>query len=133
MKLNQVFMTEHKTVFISYRRTNIYIARAVYQDLRANDFDVFLDFQSIDSGDFSQVILHQIAARAHFVLILTPSALERCANAYDMVRLEIEHAIDLKRNIVPLIFEGFDYKLAEPYLASPQLKTLPQYNGLRVY
>src|SRR5215813_526683 len=113
MRLNQVFMTEHKTVFISYRRTNIYIARAVYQDLRANGYDVFLAFQSIDSGDFSQVILNQIAARAHFVLILTPSALERCVNSDDMLRLEIEHAIDLKRNFVPLIFEGFDYKLVD--------------------
>jgi tetratricopeptide (TPR) repeat protein len=125
-------MAEHKTVFISYRRTNIYIARAVYQDLRANGYDVFLDYQSIDSGDFSQVILNQIAARAHFVLILTPSALERCVNSDDMVRQEIEHAIALKRNVVPLIFEGFDYKVTEPYLASESLKRLPKYNGLHV-
>jgi tetratricopeptide (TPR) repeat protein len=125
-------MTEHKSVFISYRRTNIYIARAVYQDLRANGYDVFLDYQSIDSGDFSQVILNQIAARAHFVLILTPSALERCVNSDDMMRLEIEYAIDQKRNFVPLTFEGFDYKLVTPYLVTDKLKLLPKYNGLPV-
>lgn len=126
-------MVEHKTVFISYRRTNIYIARAVYQDLRANGFDVFLDYQSIDSGDFTRVILNQIAARAHFVLLLTPSALERCVNSDDMLRMEIEHAVDLKRNFVPLIFEGFDFKFVEPYLASEKLKRLSKYNGLRVH
>jgi tetratricopeptide (TPR) repeat protein len=126
-------MTEHNTVFISYRRTNMYMARAVYQDLRANGYDVFLDNQSIDSGDFTQVILNQIAARAHFVLILTPSALERCVNSDDMLRLEIEHAIELKRNFVPLMFEGFNYEAAEPYLVSDKLKLLTKYNGMNVH
>ena len=43
-----------KTVFISYRRTNIYNALAVYQDLTKHGYDVFFDFESIDSGDFEQ-------------------------------------------------------------------------------
>ena len=67
-------MQVQKTVFISYRRTNIYMARAVYANLRANGYDAFLDYQSLESGDFSQSLLNQIAARAHFVVILTPSA-----------------------------------------------------------
>ena len=41
-----------KTVFISYRRTNFYTALAVYQDLTAYGYDVFFDYQSIDSGNF---------------------------------------------------------------------------------
>ena len=46
-----------KTVFISYRRTNFYIALAVYQDLTSHGYDVFFDYQNIDSGDFEKVIL----------------------------------------------------------------------------
>ncbi|MBN1563236.1 MAG: toll/interleukin-1 receptor domain-containing protein, partial [Anaerolineae bacterium] len=71
-------MRVEKTVFISYRRTNMYHAQAVYLALKNAGFDAFIDYQSIDSGAFDQVILNQIAARAHFVVILTPSALERC-------------------------------------------------------
>jgi tetratricopeptide (TPR) repeat protein len=125
-------MDEHKTVFISYRRTNIYIARSIYLDLRANGYDAFLDYEGLDSGDWKRVILNQIEARAHFVLLLTPTALERCVNSDDMLRLEIEHAIDTRRNIVPLIFQGFDYKLAEPYLVSDKLKLLPKFNGMNM-
>lgn len=124
-------MQVQKTVFISYRRTNIYMARAVQSFLKLHGFDVFLDFESIDSGDFGQIILNQIAARAHFLIILTPSALERCLDPNDWLRKEIEHAVDLKRNIVPLLFEGFDFRMAVPYL-SPKMQLLPNYNGLTV-
>jgi tetratricopeptide (TPR) repeat protein len=124
-------MQIEKTVFISYRRTNIYTAIAVYQNLKANGYDVFLDFESIDSGAFSQVILNQIAARAHFIVILTPSALERCSQPGDWLRKEIEHALELKRNIVPLTFEGFNYKDVQKYLTG-KLSQLLEYNALTV-
>src|SRR5262245_21151915 len=48
-----------------------------------------------------------LRARILFVL-LTPSALERCSDPSDWLRREIETALDNKRNIVPLILEGFD-------------------------
>lgn len=125
-------MQVQKTVFISYRRTNMYMARAVYQDLRTRGYDAFLDYQSLDSGDFSQSLLSQIAARAHFVVILTPSALERCTSTDDWLRKEIEYAIEQKRNVVPLLFEGFKFEDVGHYLVSDWLKMLPNYNGLRI-
>ncbi len=86
---------EHKTVFISYRRNVAsFIARAIFLELRANGYDVFMDVESIDSGAFDTIILRQIEARAHFVLILTPGTLERCAEPGDWLRREIEHAMD---------------------------------------
>lgn len=122
-----------KTVFISYRRTNIYTALAVYQALSHRGYDCFLDYQNIDSGAFDQIILNQIKARAHFILILTPSALERCAEPSDWLRREIETAIDHKRNIVPLMFEGFDYgdESIKRHLTG-KLSVLSTYNALRV-
>lgn len=125
-------MQIQKTVFISYRRTNIFTARAVYQHLMTHGYDVFLDYENVDSGAFDQIILNQIAARAHFILILTPSALERCPEPGDWLRREIEHAIELKRNIVPLMFENFDFGQVDKYLVSPNLQLLKQYNGLLV-
>jgi len=67
-----------KTVFISYRRTDVYTALAVYQSLTSKGYDVFFDYTSIPSGDFEQIIVSNIRARAHFLLILTPTALDRC-------------------------------------------------------
>jgi hypothetical protein len=98
-----------KTVFICYRRTNVSWALAIYKDLTSRGYDVFFDFQGINSGDFEQVIQGNIKARAHFLVLLTPSALERCAEPGDWLRREIETALETQRNIVPLILEGFDF------------------------
>lgn len=121
------------TVFISYRRTNIPWALAIFQDLTQHGYDAFFDFQGIASGDFEQVILENIRARAHFLVLLTPSALERCGDRGDWLRREIEAALQTRRNIVPLMLEGFTF--TTPSIASQltgQLSTLKQYNALHV-
>ena len=123
-----------KTVFISYRRTNLPWALCIYQNLTMHGYDVFFDYQSIDSGNFENVIIENIKARAHFLVILTPSALERCKEPNDWLRREIENAIDEKRNIVPLMLENFDFgsPLAKQALTG-KLSTLDTYNGLKVF
>src|ERR1700686_3033496 len=95
-----------KTVFISYRRTNIPWALAIFQSLTYHGYDVFFDYIGIASGDFERVILGNITARAHFLVLLTPSALERCGDPADWLRREIETALRGQRNIVPLMLEG---------------------------
>ncbi len=121
-----------QTVFISYRRSNSsFIARAVFQDLRANGYDVFMDVETIDNGEFDKIILHQIAARAHFLLILAPGSLDRCGEPGDWLRIEIEEALRLKRNIVPLLFTGFTFHEAKPYLTG-SLERLSAHNALNV-
>jgi hypothetical protein len=122
-----------KTVFISYRRTNLPWALAIYQNLTANGYDVFFDYQSINSGDFEQAIIGNIKARAHFLVLLTPTALERCTDPNDWMRREIETALDQKRNIVPLFLEGFDFSNPShvKYLTG-KLEILRKYNGLNV-
>jgi len=123
-----------KTVFISYRRANGPWALAIYQYLKTQGFDVFFDFLSIGSGNFERIITENIEARAHFLILLTPSALDGCENPNDWLRREIEIAIDNKRNIVPVLLEGFDF--SEPdilkYL-SGKLEMLKYYNGIRLY
>jgi tetratricopeptide (TPR) repeat protein len=119
-----------KTVFISYRRTNAPWALAIFQNLTHNGFDVFLDYDGIASGDFERVIFENIAARAHFLILLTPSALERCNDPGDILRREIETALENQRNIVPLMLEGFDF--GTPKIASQltgKLAELKRYHG----
>jgi hypothetical protein len=97
-----------KTVFISYRRTSAAWALAIFQNLTHNGYDVFFDYNGIASGDFTRVILGNINARADFLVLLTPSALDRCREPGDWLLREIEAAISARRNIVPLMLEGFD-------------------------
>jgi formylglycine-generating enzyme required for sulfatase activity len=123
-----------KTVFISYRRVDVYTALAVYQHLTSHGYDIFFDYTSIPSGDFEQIIVSNIKARAHFILILTPTALERSSQPGDWLRREIEVAIDEKRNIIPLFFNGFNF--GAPSVSKKltgKLKNLSRYNGMNVH
>src|SRR3954464_3358762 len=75
------------TVFVSYRRSaSRHLARSIALDLRAHGYDVFFDVDTVDNGEFDQIVLHQIAARAHFVLVLSRGSLERCGDEKDWLR-----------------------------------------------
>ena len=122
-----------KTVFISYRRTNLPWALAIFQNLKNEGYDVFFDYLSIDDNDLEHVIIENIKARAHFIVLLTPSALDGLNDPKDWLRREIEEAIDQKRNIVPLLLDGFDF--GDPMVNQAftgKLALLSAYNGLRV-
>src|SRR6516162_11483695 len=122
-----------KTVFISYRRTDESWALAIFQDLTQHGYDVFIDYDGIASGSFETAILENIKARAHFLVLLTPTALERCGDPKDWMRREIEAALDSQRNIVPLMFPGFDFDTsATANQLMGKLATLKQYNGLPI-
>jgi hypothetical protein len=122
-----------KSVFISYRRKlGAGWARAILQDLKAHGYDVFVDVESIDSGSFERVILNQIEARAHFLLLLTPGSLDRCTEPEDWLRREIHHAIQLERNIVPLTLEQFSFANHADNLPAA-LAPLTKYNALAIY
>lgn len=98
-----------KTVFISYRRTNFPWALAIFQSLTQCGYDVFFDYTGIASGDFERAIAENIRSRAHFLVLLTRSALERCGEEGDWLRREIETALNARRNIVPITLDGFDF------------------------
>ena len=126
-------MRVEKTVFISYRRTNFPWALAIFQHLTAHGYDVFFDFKGIASGDFERVILENIRARAHFLVLLTPSALKKSGLPGDWLRREIEAALDTQRNIVPLMLERFNF--GAPSIAkhlTGKIATLTRYNALPV-
>ncbi len=122
-----------KTVFISYRRTNFPWAMSIYQYLTYHGFDVFFDHKSIPSGSYEQVINENIKARAHFLVLLTPSALDNQGRRVDWLKKEIRLALENQRNIIPIMLEGFDF-------GSPKTKefltediiALKEYQGLRL-
>jgi TIR domain len=119
------------TVFISYRRKVSWsIARAVFMNLHQHNYSVFMDVESIDSGRFDRIILDEIAARAHFLVILEHGTLAGCQKPDDWVRREIECAMELERNIVPILIDGFRFDDNTRAHLTGRLRELPSYNGL---
>jgi len=117
-------------IFISYRRsTSKHIARLIFEQLRSRGYDVFLDVSTIDSGAFDKIIMNQIAARPHFLLVLSQGSLERCINEGDWLRREIEEAFALKRNIVPIFDDDFSIEHEKQYLPELLRVELPLFNG----
>lgn len=102
-----------KTVFLSYRRDSSPLALHVFNDLRRHGFDSFIDEENIGSGDYENIIFHNIIKRVHFVVLLTPGALDRCDDPGDFFRREIETAIDAQRNIVLLLHPKFEIGSSE--------------------
>jgi hypothetical protein len=122
-----------KTVFVSYRRADQGWGQAIFGDLTQHGYDVFIDYDGIASGNFETAILENIKARAHFLVLLTPTTLDRCGDPKDWMRREIEAALDDRRNIVPLMLAGFNF--GTPTSASQltgKLAVLKQYNGLPI-
>jgi len=83
------------------------MARLLSDFLEQQGFDPFLDVDGLTSGHFDKQILLEIEARPHFLLVCTPGALDRCNQEGDWVRLEVGHAILTRRNVVPVLAQGF--------------------------
>ena len=116
-------------VFISYRREGGYaLARLLYEYLTKLGISVFLDLEELSSGPFNEKLYSAIENCNNFVLVLPENALDRCKNESDWLRLEVEHAIKLKKNIVPFMVKGFEFPKDLP----PSMQVLPFFNGVQV-
>lgn len=127
-------MPQHKyDIFISYRRDGgIDSAVALQSTLKHMHYRVFLDVDSMHTGRFDTTLLERIKECQDFLLILSPGALTRCKDENDWVRREIEYAISLKKNIIPIICDGGG--VAERLNAElpESLASLPLYNVLEM-
>ncbi|HEV8693640.1 MAG TPA: toll/interleukin-1 receptor domain-containing protein [Lysobacter sp.] len=122
-----------KTVFLSYRRDDIDLALAVYEALKGRGFDVFFDYMGLGSGSFAAQIIENIQSRAHFVVLLTPTALDRCGDPSDWLRREIEEALTAKRNVVPLMAKNFSFGAANVKVAlTGRIALLRDYQALEL-
>ncbi len=99
-------------IFISYRREGgAQYARILQLMLIQRGYKVFLDYDELTDGVFSDKIRAAIKEAPVFMLVLSGGAMQRCANEGDWVREEITLAVRQKKHIVPVNpdngFDGF--------------------------
>lgn len=71
-------------VFVSYRRSNgSQLASLLKVHLQLRGFSVFIDVERLEAGKFDNNLLQSIKQAKHFLLVLTPRALERCFDDTD--------------------------------------------------
>jgi hypothetical protein len=104
-------------VFISYRRAVSEVtARLIESHLPKHVYDVFYDIDSIDGGQFKPILFNEIAARQFFILIVDKGTLERCSDPEDILRREIEYALELNKTVIPVLVNNLSFGDLEPYL-----------------
>ena len=121
-------MASADAIFISYRRDGgTEHVRTFQEFLEGQGYDVFLDVDGLTSGHFNKQLLGEIERRSHFVLICSAGCLDRCREEGDWIRAEVAHAIQLNRNIVPIVIPGFVWPKAEAL--PPEIRELSANNA----
>lgn len=99
-------------IFISYRRVGgAQYARILQLMLIQRGYKVFLDYDELTDGVFSDKIRAAIKEAPVFMLVLSNGSMNRCANEGDWVREEITLAVKQQKHIIPINpdndFDGF--------------------------
>lgn len=110
-------------IFISYRRDGgAQYARILQLMLIQRGYRVFLDYDELTDGVFSDKIRAAINEAPVFMLVLSKGALNRCCKEGDWVREEISLAVRQKKHIIPVNpdngFDGFPESMPEELRAS---------------
>lgn len=97
-------------VFISYRREGgAATARILRDRLTDMGYRVFFDLESLRSGYFNTALYSVIDQCKDVIVVLSPDSLDRCVNEDDWVRKEVEHALQRKKNVIPVLLRGFRF------------------------
>jgi len=94
------------SIFISYSRKDIEFARQVVDALAEQDFDTWIDWQSIPKGeDWKQEIDRGIEQAETFIFLMSPdSAKSKICN------LEVAHALENNKRIIPIVIRDTNPK-----------------------
>ena len=89
------------SIFISYSRKDIDIARNLAGDLEKAGFDVWWDISDLRGGDdWVRVIPSAIEASQIFIVLLSPKSIQS-----QWVKKEYLHALNLRMKIIPVMIE----------------------------
>lgn len=111
-------MTNKFDIFISYRRKGGFeVAKHIKDLLERDGYSVSFDIDNLRNGDFNSQLMERISNCKDFILILDAHVFDReIDNAgklvdegkEDWLISEIAEALKAKKNIIPVMLEGFD-------------------------
>lgn len=109
-------MTNNYDVFISYRRQGGFeVAKHIKDLLERDGYTVSFDIDNLRNGDFNRQLMERIANCKDFILILDAHVFDRDADnndkeerKEDWLISEIAQALKAKKNIIPVMLDGFD-------------------------
>lgn len=91
-------------VFVSYRRDKgSEVARYLAERLSKRGYRVFLDVDSLGSGEWGKELRQRIDECPDFVAVVTDGYFLRCENPDDVVRKEIARALETRATVIPLL------------------------------
>lgn len=121
-------MINDTEIFVSYRRDGgEALACLISEKLKQRGYNVFYDIESLRSGKFNKKIFDAIDYAKDVIVILPEHALDRCVNTDDWVRMEISHAIQKEKNIIPVMMRNFKF----PDNLPDDIAPLKDFNGLQ--
>lgn len=96
--------------FISYRRKNGFAtAKLIRELLKAKGVTAYMDLDELRNGKFDEKLIDAINTCPSFILVLPPKSLDNCCKKDDWLAKEVEAAVDSKRNIIPVLCDGFEW------------------------
>jgi len=117
-------------VFISYRRnSNTDAVKLIRTALKSRGLRAFVDIEDLGSNFFDEQLIKVIENIENFILLISPGDLENCSNQNDWFRKEISKAITSKRNIIPILKDGFLWNQSSEL--PNDIKDLPRHNSIK--
>jgi len=114
------------SVFISYRRDGGQsVAKKIY-DFLSNEYDVFLDTESLNSGYFDTAIISKIESCTDFIVIVTESTFNRCSEPNDWIFHEAQIALRENKIIIPVFIDIKSF----PENVPESISEIRRFNGI---
>ena len=120
-------------IFISYRREGgTDVALHLYYLLNRDGYSVSFDLDTLHAGEFAPELLSRVDNCTDFVIILNKDAFKRTLDGApkeeDWLRIELSRAIEKRKNIIPILMEGFEFPKNNEQL--PQdIREVVNFNG----
>ncbi len=119
-------------VFLSYRRNGGFeTAHLLYDHLTQLRYKVSFDIETLRNGKFDKQLYTRIEQCKDFVVVMSKDALDIRDNPEDdWLRLEVKHALEHQKNIVPVFVRDFDRSAKKTLPEGDVLTNVCEYEGV---
>lgn len=127
-------MTNKYDIFISYKRKSLPTANNLYYRLTTRGYYTFFDLEEMRRDNFNVQLLNYIENAKDVFVILEEGSLDACRREdweKDWFCHEIAFALEKKKNIIPILLNGYKMPQEEFFpdkLKELSLKDAPEFN-----